>query len=62
MQVKKELLLFCTILILSITLLIAAGVNKSPLTPVKKCSKPSQCCHKPDEPHPNATPWNLLYL
>ena len=58
MQVKKEMLLFCTLLVLSLGLLVASdlrtGVSK------EKCLNPSKCCRQIPIVHPNATPWNLL--
>lgn len=60
MQIKKELLLFCTLLVLSLGLLVASDLNKTPASPAKKCKTHSKCCRKVAVPHPNATPWNFL--
>lgn len=60
MQIQKELLLFCTLLVLSLGLLVAVDLNKTPGSSSKKCKNPSKCCRKVAVPHPNATPWNFL--
>lgn len=59
MQVQKEQLLFCILLVFSMGLLIASNFHKGSVLP-EKCPNPSKCCQKVTVPHPNASPWNLL--
>jgi hypothetical protein len=58
MQIKKEILLFCLILLFSLALLAAARLSK-PTPPAKTCPQPLQSCKLlPDQN--NTTPWNML--
>jgi len=62
MQIKKGLLLFCILLVLSLGLLIAADRKKTCIpspAPLKECKLPLNCCQS-TTPHPNITPWNFF--
>ena len=60
MQIHKEMLLFCTLLVLSLGLLIASNLKKIPDPPAENSHNCSKCCHKEVISHSNATPWNIL--
>ena len=59
MQVHKEILLFCGLLILSISLLVASGVEK-PISQPSPCTQPVKCCQQSPKPVKPVMPWNYI--
>ena len=63
MQIKKEIFLFCSLIVLSISLLIAADFSpKTSACPTQK-SKTMQCCCEKTQPKIESkmeSPWNFI--
>jgi hypothetical protein len=60
MQIRKEIMLFCCLLLLSISLLVAsAGDPSVPPAKDSRCDKRVNCCRKP-QPVNHESPWNFL--
>lgn len=61
MQIKKEILLFFTLVILCITLIMAADFSKKT---TENCSvssnSPTICCKTGKQNSSNTSPWNFI--
>ena len=61
MQIKKEILLFLSLVLLCITLIMAADFSKT--TP-QKCNapagSPTNCCKNYQKTNSNTLPWNFI--
>ena len=61
MQIKKEILLFFTLVLLCITLIMAADYSTKPL---EKCTgpgkSPTNCCKNYTQPANSISPWNFI--
>lgn len=61
MQIKKEILLFFTLVILCITLIMAADLSKKT---TENCSVPGNspaiCCKNAPINNSNISPWNFI--
>ncbi|MEO8771470.1 MAG: hypothetical protein ABI402_15345 [Ferruginibacter sp.] len=59
MQVKKEILLFCALIVLSISLLIAATPSSNSDCTVVKGKKLNCCCQEKTKDKAES-PWNFI--
>jgi hypothetical protein len=60
MRIRKELLLFCALLVLSFALLVGVGQAKTPDPAIQRCKGPSKCCQETSRPQPQISPWNFI--
>jgi len=61
MQIKKEILLFFTLILLCITLIMAADISKeNTVDPKNPETCPSNCCKNYIRNDTDTSPWNFI--
>jgi hypothetical protein len=60
MQIKKELALFCALILLSVCLLYAAAGPTDDLTQCSIKGTPVKCCQQQQNKLKTESPWNFI--
>lgn len=60
MQIKKEILLFCLLIVLSVSLLVAADVSSKKNECLPGPAKSTECCCKEPVKSKTESPWNFI--